>query len=477
MKIVFNKNPKNTELAIFMLSPKSLKKAVKRSISSLKKIIEQEKFEGKQEQTLFLPNGFEKFKRLLIVGVGEKADAEKIRRATATAIKAAQHKKIQKVSFFVFREFAAATVEACVLANYSFQKYKTVKDEKKFFVSEVEIVGGLSKEEINSCKEAELVCKNSNICRDLINDNSSTVTPDYFEKFVKLHSKNTSLKVKVLQEKDLKKLGMNLVLAVGRGSESRPRVIVIEYDGNRSSKEKYLFVGKGICFDSGGLDIKPGKAMETMRLDMSGAATVFALLKSCAELKLKKNVIGILGMAENLVDAKSYRQGDVYTSMKGLTVENNSTDAEGRLVLADSIYYGVTKFKPKFVVDFSTLTGSAMVTFGTHVGFMCSTSDVLAKEFFDAGMKTFERVWQMPLYEEYRKETKGTRSDIRSLNKKYYNGAIFAACFLDCFTEKTPFVHLDIAGTAFIDEPKPYLEAGGTGYGVRLAVEFLKKQK
>ena len=476
MNIVFSKKPKNTDLAIFMLSPKSLKKAVKRSIAPLKKIIEQEKFTGKEDSALFLPAGFEKFKRLLIVGVGEKASAETIRRATGTAIKVAQQKKIQKVSFFVFREFAVATVEASVLANYSFQKYKTVKDEQKQFVKEVEIVGGLTKEEIDSCRQAQLVCNNANLCRDLINDNSSTVNPDYFESFVKKHCKKSSLRVSVLKESQLKKLGMKLVLAVGRGSESRPRVIVIEYNGNRSSKEKFLFVGKGITFDTGGLDIKPGRAMETMRDDMSGAAVTFALLKSCAELKLKKNVVGILGLAENLVDALSYRQGDVYTSMKGLTVENNSTDAEGRLVLADTIYYGVTKFKPKLVVDFSTLTGSAMRTFGDHVGFMCSTSDSAAKTFFEAGMHTFERVWRMPMYDEYRKEVKGTRSDIRSLNKRPNNGAIFAACFLDHFTEKTPFVHLDIAGTAFIEEPKPYLESGGTGFGVRLAIEFLKKK-
>lgn len=236
-------------------------------------------------------------------------------------------------------------------------------------------------------------------------------------------------------------------------------------------------MGKGITFDSGGLDLKPGESMQNMRDDMAGAAAVFGLLKTCAEQNLKKNVVGILGLAENLIDAKSYRQGDVYASMKGLTVENISTDAEGRLVLADCIYYSVTKFRPKLVVDFSTLTGSAIRTFGDHTALLCATDDLSAQRFFDAGIKVFERVWRMPMFEEYVKETKSLRADLRSLNKKGNNGAIFAACFLNQFTENTPFVHIDIAGTAFIEDPKPYLEAGATGFGVRLAAEFLKKNR
>lgn len=485
MRISFNKSPKNTELAVFVLSQKSLKTTPPAVLAGIKKILEQENFEAKEEQALFLPNGFENFKRALLLGIGEKnIEAENVRRAAATAIKTAQQKKIGKISFFVPEitevpkpAAAVALVEGAVLANYSFQKYKTIKDEKKFFVTDTEIVGELSSQEIEECKNAQTACENTNICRELINDNSSVVTPDYLEKFVKTQLKNSKVKLRVIEESEMKKLGMGLHLAVGRGSESRPRVIILEYNGDKNSKENFLFVGKGICFDTGGLDLKPGEAMHNMRDDMSGAAVVFALLKSCAELELKKNVVGIMGLAENLIDAKSYRQGDVFTSMKGITVENNSTDAEGRLVLADCIYLGVTKFKPKLVVDFSTLTGSAMRTFGDHAALMCSTSDTAANEFSESGFKTFERVWRMPLFEEYRKETKGTRSDIRSLNKKLNNGAIFAACFLDNFTEKTPFVHLDIAGTAFIDEPKPYFEAGGTGFGVRLAIEFLKKQK
>ncbi|MBI2597898.1 MAG: aminopeptidase, partial [Candidatus Diapherotrites archaeon] len=337
--------------------------------------------------------------------------------------------------------------------------------------------GELDTETVEECQKAEIACNNANICRDLVNDNSSTVNPDYLEKFLKKHCKQTELKISVLHEKQLKRLGMELILAVGRGSESRPRLIIIEYNGNNETADKFLFVGKGITFDSGGLDLKPGESMQNMRDDMAGAAAVFGLLKTCAEQNLKKNVVGILGLAENLIDAKSYRQGDVYASMKGLTVENISTDAEGRLVLADCIYYSVTKFRPKLVVDFSTLTGSAIRTFGDHTALLCATDDLSAQRFFDAGIKVFERVWRMPMFEEYVKETKSLRADLRSLNKKGNNGAIFAACFLNQFTENTPFVHIDIAGTAFIEDPKPYLEAGATGFGVRLAAEFLKKNR
>ena len=485
MKILFNREPKNAEMGAYIFSPQTLKEALESTLSGIKDIVSQENFEGKEEQALFLISGFEKFKRTLLIGIGDtNISNEKVRRGAAIAVKFAQAKKIQKISIFVphlkevsKKDAATALVEGSILANYSFQKYKTVKEDKRVFVAETEIIGELSQKEIEECRQAQVVCENANICRDLVNDNSSVANPDFFEKFVKTKLKGTSLKVTVLHEKEMQKLGMGLHLAVGRGSESRSRVIIIEYNGDKESKGKYLFVGKGITFDSGGLDIKPGESMENMRDDKAGASAVFALLKTCEDLKIKKNVIGIMGLAENLVDAKSYRQGDVYVSMKGLTVENNSTDAEGRLVLSDCIYYGVTKFKPKLVVDFSTLTGSAIRTFGEHVALMCATNDREANEFFESGQKTFERAWKMPMFEEYVKETKSLRADLRSLNKKPNNGAIFAACFLNNFTENTPFVHLDIAGTAFVEEPKPYYETGATGFGVRLATEYLKRQK
>ncbi len=458
---------------------------LKTDFADLAEIVDREKFEGKETQTLFFINGWRGFDRFLLVGVSEKNTAtEKVRNAAGIASRYAQALKTKRISFLIqkldnlsMQDASRAIVEACVLANYSFQKYKTKQDEKKSLVEEIELIADYSSEEKKSLEETLLLCENTNIARDLINDNSELVTPVYLAEQAQKIAVHAGLKIKVYDENDLKKMKMNALLAVAQANTTPPRMVVLEWNGNPSGKEKIVLVGKGICFDTGGLDLKPGDGMETMRYDMSGAATVLSVLKTAAELKLKKNIVGIMGITENLIGEKAYRPGDVLTSMKGLTIENNSTDAEGRLVLADCLYFAATNFSPSLLVSIATLTGSARGAFGTTVAPYCLTDEKINEKIINASNKTGELVWRMPLTDYYLAEPKASsRADLRSVNKAKTNGMIFGAAFLTNFVEDKPFLHLDIAGTAFLDDsPRAYLELGATGFGVRLLFEMIKE--
>ncbi|HLC79110.1 MAG TPA: leucyl aminopeptidase family protein [archaeon] len=431
-------------------------------------------FKGKKFESIFLAE-----KKAFVISLGQKdtVQLDYYRRAAARATKIASSYKIAEVYFSstgLSAEQCSAIVEGALLANYSFDKYKQ-EQEKIFRVSRFTFPL-YAKKFSYSLTDVEFVCRNVFMVRDLVSDNSNVVTSELLEKLSKDIARKNKFKITVLHEKDLKRLGMNMILSVGSASLVPPRIIILEYSGNSASKERALLVGKGITFDTGGLDIKFGAArMKDMRMDMAGAATVLGIMKSAAEIGMKRNLIGILACSENLVDRKSYRAGDIIKSYSGLTVENLNTDAEGRLVLGDAISYGVKKYNPKFVLEFSTLTGSIVAALGSHCAGLFSTDKALGDKMYEAGLSTYERVWPMPLFEEYLDETKGERSDLRSLGKSNYNGAIFAAAFLTKFAGGKPIVHLDVAGTATLDEAKDYMPKDGSGFGVRLAIEFLRK--
>ncbi len=434
-----------------------------------------ESFTGKKLETFYLPE-----KKTLLVGLGKKEEfkLDYYRRAAAKAVKLASFYKIPGVHFTgqgLSEKDCVALAEGASLGNYSFDKYKS--GEAKFFRVKKVSLPSAAKKFSEVVRQACLVCANVHMARDMVCDNSDVVTPDFIEKAARKIAKKNRLHITVLKQAELKKLGMNLLLAVGKASTQSPRLIILEYPGQKSSKDKFMLVGKGICFDSGGLDIKPRDSMLEMRMDMAGAATVLGIMKSASELGLTKNLVGIIATTENLVDANSCRPKDIIRSYSGKTVENLDTDAEGRLVLADALNYGAKKFNPKLIVEFSTLTGSVVGTFGSHVAGMFGTqnSAEYKAKMSEAGLETYERVWELPLYEEYLDEVIGERSDFRSCGKTRYNGAIFAGAFLSKFTEERPFIHIDVAGTAMIDEAKDYMPKDGTGFGIRLAIEFLRK--
>ena len=290
--------------------------------------------------------------------------------------------------------------------------------------------------------------------------------------------KKNKLKIKILNEKQIQKEKLNLIYNVGKGSSNPPRLIIVEYNGNPKSKEKIALVGKGLTYDSGGLNLKPTGYIETMKLDMGGAATVLGAFKTAVELKIKKNIVLVIGTAENAIDANSYKPGDVIKSYDGKTVEIKNTDAEGRLVLADSLAYLQKNYKPTHIIDLATLTGACLVALGPSLIAILGNDDKMKEEIFNSSQKTNDKGWHLPIYDEHREMNKSQIADIKNLGGKYA-GTITAAAFLESFINKeVKWTHLDIAGAAFSESSKieKYIPSyGGTGIGVRLLIDYLSK--
>jgi len=320
---------------------------------------------------------------------------------------------------------------------------------------------------------ADAIAEGVTFARTLINYPASHLHPDNFADYL-APLKDAGIGVEVLEPAKLKELGMGGIFAVGNGSARLPRVIVLTYRGAKSPDQPLALVGKGICFDAGGLIIKNGPQMFGMKADMSGAAVVIGTMLALAKQKAPVYIAGVLGVAENMLSGTSYKPGDIVTSMSGRTIEVYDTDCEGRMVLADVLHYTATRFKPSAMVDLATLTYSIMRGLGHVFAGLFATHDDLAKGLLAAGEKVGERFWRMPLDPAYDEDLKSPIADIRQHAKNLEEGdAPFAAAFLRHFTEGTPWVHLDIAGKELIDEDRPLHRAGGTGFGVQLLEEWI----
>ncbi len=369
---------------------------------------------------------------------------------------------------------AGAITDGILLGSYRFDKYKT-EDKESIKLKTLTILTNSKERNIaSSIRTSKITCNSANYVRDLQMENADVATPLYLEKQARDLAKKHKLRIKVLGETELKRLGAGLILAVARGSKYPPRMIFLEYRGNPKSKDKTAILGKGITFDSGGLNLKPTKSIETMREDMSGAAAVLGTIKAAAELKLKKNLIGVVSSAENAIGKAAYKPGDIFKSLSGKTVEIGNTDAEGRLVLADAITYTEKNYKPTRMIDMATLTGAVVVALGDYVAGMYGTDNKTMSSLFHAGERTNEKVWKLPLHQEYIDEVKSTTADINNINYGRKAGSIMGAAFLSKFVEKTPWTHLDIAGTSWLDEERGYYQVGATGFGVRLLINYLR---
>ena len=285
--------------------------------------------------------------------------------------------------------------------------------------------------------------------------------------------KKIGVKVTIYNEKQLEKLGMEALLAVGRGSRKDSRVVVMEWSGAKKVTSPLAFVGKGVCFDSGGLSLKPSKSMEDMKWDMGGAATVTGLIETAALSKIKQNVIGVIGLVENMPDGDAQRPGDVVKSVSGQTIEVLNTDAEGRLVLADILSWTEKKFKPKFMIDLATLTGAMIVALGNIRAGLFSNNKDVSKAIFDAGEITGEKVWEMPMDDDYDQLIKTEIADMKNIGGAGA-GSITAACFLKRHVKKTPWAHLDIAGVTWKNKSSPSVPSGGVGWGVKMLYHLVK---
>jgi len=362
-------------------------------------------------------------------------------------------------------------LEGALLAAYKFTKYKK---DKGAALQSIEIVG----EEVvlSEAQRVLCLCEGVWFTRDLVNDNAHVVFPEAFGKQACALAKKGRMKCTVLDEKDLKKKGLGLLMAVGQGSPYPPRLVIMEYRGNPKSKETTAIIGKGITFDSGGQNLKPTGSIETMRQDMAGAAAVVGAMKVLAMLKAKVNVVGVCALAHNAIGRDAFFPGDVYASYSGKTVEINSTDAEGRLVLADAIEYCRAHCKPTRIIDLATLTGGIITALGTTVAGLFSNNNALADGLFSAGERAGERLWRFPLYEEFSEALKSDIADLRNISKKRkgWASSITGAAFIAEFAGESAWAHIDIAGTAFNEDgANGEIPQGATGFGVRLLVEYL----
>ena len=360
--------------------------------------------------------------------------------------------------------------------SYKFKNYKLKKDSEKKLLKSISVVTRKKDQVSKSIKYAKSIYDGIEETRNLVTLPANILNPKKFAEEIK-KLKKTGLSIEILDEKKMKSLGMNALLGVGQGSTNSSYLAIMRWNGDKSSKEKPVaFVGKGVCFDTGGISLKPARFMEDMKYDMGGAGTVTGLMKTLALRKAKVNVVGVVGLVENMVDGNAQRPGDVVISYAGQSIEILNTDAEGRLVLADAIAYTEDRFKPKFIINLATLTGAIVVALGSEYAGLFSNNDKLAQQIHDTGMKDNEKAWRFPLHENFDRLMDSKIADLQNINYSGGAGSITAAQFLQRFIRhKTPWAHLDIAGMAWTKKDTEITPEGATGYGVKLLNRLIKE--
>ena len=362
---------------------------------------------------------------------------------------------------------AASLAYGARLASYRFDKYRTtLKPNEKPSVTAVSVLAQTPAAARRHFKALDAIADGVFMTRDLVSEPANVLYPDSMAQQCKGLSK-LGVKVEVLNEARMEKLGMGALLGVGQGSRRESRMVVMRWQGAGARTKPVAFVGKGVTFDTGGISLKPGPGMEMMKWDMGGAGVVIGLMKALAGRKAKVNAIGVVGLVENMPDGNAQRPGDIVTSMSGQTIEILNTDAEGRLVLADALWYTQDRFKPQFMVNLATLTGAMVIALGHENAGLFSNNDELAQRLFEAGGEVDEGVWRMPLSDAYDKMINCAIADMKNIGGRDA-GSITAAQFLQRYVNKVPWAHLDIAGVAWADKGKPTVPKGGTGWGVRL---------
>ena len=370
------------------------------------------------------------------------------------------------------KNFLGHFLHGLKLKSYEFNKYKTKKETR---VISINLVGNKNKPSTQNQIKFKALEEGTFFARDLVSEPGNILHPDEYAKRL-ISLRKDGLKVTVYDEKKLKKLGMHALLGVGQGSIRGSYLVTLEWNGAKNKTKPLAFVGKGVCFDTGGYSLKPAKFMEDMTYDMAGSATVVGLMKSLALRKAKINAVGVVGLVENMVSGNAQRPGDIVKSYSGKTIEVLNTDAEGRLVLADALTFTEEKFKPKFIIDLATLTGAIIVCLGSEYAGLFSNDDKLSNQIYDAGEKVEEKVWRMPLHKNYDKLMNSKNADMQNINYVGGAGSTTAAQFLQRFIlNKTPWAHLDIAGMAFSKYGGALNSGGATGFGVRLLNELIEE--
>jgi len=361
------------------------------------------------------------------------------------------------------------------LQSYRFNKYFVAKkQDKEFYLQQLEIICTKYLESKKAFEQLNLLAENVFLVRDLVSEPANKLDPEIYAKFCS-QLVESGLEVEILGEKQMQKLGMNALLGVGAGSSKESQLVVLKWNGGNKKDAPLAFVGKGVTFDTGGISIKPSNNMEDMKTDMAGSAVVVGLLKTLAERKAKINAVGVIGLVENMPSGTAQRPSDVVVSMSKQTIEVINTDAEGRLVLADALHYVNSNFKPKFIVDLATLTGAIIVSLADCYAGLFSNNDELACNLQQCGTDTGEKVWRLPLGEEYDEMINSDIADMKNVGSGRGAGSITAAQFLQRFVGDTPWAHLDIAGVAWKGKGDALACKGATGFGLQLLNELVKK--
>lgn len=416
---------------------------------------------------------------IVLVGIGKqnKLSLTALRISVKNTLQSSYLRKIKTVEIIPHAQTDAvnkAVIEGVLIGTYVWNKYKTkAKDDKSVDQKSIVLAAAKNKELENAIK----ICEGTNLARDLVNENADVATSSHIEKVIKgLIKGKKNVSVEILNKKELKTKGLGLHLAVNQGSINEPKLVIVKYSGGNPKDGYTALVGKGMTFDTGGLNLKPTNSIETMRMDMSGTATVVGTLKNVLSLNLKKNIIFACGLAENVTSARAYKPGDVIKGYAGKTVEVLNTDAEGRLVLADAISYIVKNYKPARLIDIATLTGACVVALGLDYTGLVTDDDLFSRQLIRSSNETDDRVWRLPMYPELKNSVKSKIADISNLGApRGAGGTITAAEFLRQFATGTKWAHLDIAGTAFVDGlRRMYFGHGATGSGVRLLTHFLQ---
>lgn len=449
---------------------------------ALDRVLRQGAFRGKDDEVAFLPVGDPSRPHVLAVGLGEDGapDAERVRRAAGRAVREARRRRHAFLAFSLPEPGPAdgasavqAAAEGLVLGDWSFDELRgeEAREERgeppaRAVVHAVELPDGAGE----AADRGRRLAAAQNFARGLVARPGNVATPSFLAAQAEAMGEELGLGVQVWGPDKLRREGFGALLAVAAGSDQEPRFLILRHEG--ADEDPVVLVGKGVTFDSGGISLKPSKGMEDMKYDMAGGAAVLGALRAAADLGLERRVVGLVPTTENLPSGGALKPGDVIRGVSGTSIEVVNTDAEGRLILSDALAYAA-RLRPRAVVDLATLTGACVVALGHHAVGLMSPDDDLAEALDAAGSRSGERTWRLPLWEEYAKQLESEIADVKNSGGRPA-GAVTAGMFLKRFVGAHPWAHLDIAGTAWAEEDRPYQPEGATGVGVRLLVEWLR---
>jgi leucyl aminopeptidase len=455
----------------------------------LRQAVRSSEFSGKTGEMLVLrPGGALSAERIMVIGLGakNKLDLEQLRRAAGNAITALQGQRLTQVacalSLITVRQASIAdrvqaVAEGLLLAGYRFDNYlsEDAKNQSTLPKSLSLLVD--RSPELAPARQglatATGLCRAVNLARTLVNEPGNTKSPGWLAEQAQAAAAEAGLSCMILGREALAREGFGALLGVAQGSEREPRLIVMEHRGGAENAAPVALVGKGVVFDAGGISLKPAEKMDEMKMDMAGGAAVIGTMLAAALLQLPINLVGVVPAVENMPSGTAIRPGDILTSLSGKTIEVLNTDAEGRLILADALTY-IKRFEPSLVIDLATLTGACIIALGHHATAVLGNDQKLVQDLVAAGETTGERLWQLPLWDDYDQQIKSDVADVKNIGGRPA-GTITAAAFLQRFAAGLQWVHLDIAGTAWIEQARPYIPKGGTGVGVRLLTAFLRE--